>query len=77
MNYKNLIIFVVVIGTILGISIGYLVYAVPIDRENTAKNHPLVINCVPVGPDGEIPAMGTIGNYTHIFDLRTCTWNEP
>ncbi len=74
MNYKNLIIFVVVIGIIFAISISYLVISIPTDQQTKAKNHPLVVNCIP-GYE-PVPTI-EIGNYTHIFDLRTCTWNEP
>jgi len=73
MNYKNLIIFSGVISTIIIFTFGYLLYSAPIEEQKRIHNLPLVKNCIPIGPD-EVVDSFQIGNYTHIFDLRSCEW---
>jgi len=73
MIYKNLVIFSSIVIIICGVPLGYLAYTIPIEQQIAIKNQPLVKNCIPVGPDIEIPRK-SIGNNTHLFDLRTCQW---
>ena len=44
-------------------------------QDKKLKESDWIQNCVPVGSDGIIPAIGLF-NHTHSFDLQTCSWGS-
>ena len=42
-------------------------------QDKELKKSDWVQNCIPVGSDGIVPAIGLF-NHTHSFDLQTCSW---
>ncbi|PIW35965.1 MAG: hypothetical protein COW26_01615, partial [Nitrosopumilales archaeon CG15_BIG_FIL_POST_REV_8_21_14_020_33_23] len=68
--------FLIIIGIIITILASLLAsdqyYLSLQDKE--LKKSDWIQNCVPVGTDGIVPAIGLF-NHTHSFDLRTCNWS--
>ena len=75
MNYKNLLIFSIIVVTVIGILLSYVAYRLPIDHNTMIHEHWRVIECIPVEPDEYKSELG-LHNDTHIFNERICKWIE-